>query len=140
MAAKEAYAVAFKAAPPAPPRPSVASPEYLIVSPTRELARQTSDVMGSLLQHTGVALSAMAVIGGEDFTAQRARLIEVLPVFLVATPGRLLNLCGFHSEAGRSPNMQGTALSGPIFTILTVLSSICVGIHMCGALPYPVLA
>ena len=33
-----------------------------------------------------------------------------------------------------------TALSGPIFTILTVLSWICVGIHMCGALPSPVLA
>ena len=33
-----------------------------------------------------------------------------------------------------------TALSGPIFTILTVLSWICVGIHMCGALPCPVCA
>ena len=36
--------------------------------------------------------------------------------------------------------MVSTALSGPIFTILTVLSWICVGIHMCGALPSPVLA
>ena len=34
----------------------------------------------------------------------------------------------------------GTTLSGPIFTILTVLSWICVGMHMCGALPSPVLA
>ena len=33
-----------------------------------------------------------------------------------------------------------TSLSGSISTILTVLSWICVGIHMCGALPSPVCA
>ena len=33
-----------------------------------------------------------------------------------------------------------TALSGPIFTILTVLSWICVGIHRCEAMPSPVCA
>ena len=36
-----------------------------------------------------------------------------------------------------SPYVTGTALSGPIFTILTVSSWICVGIHMCGALTSP---
>ena len=35
---------------------------------------------------------------------------------------------------------DGTALSGPIFTVLTVLSWIYVGIHMCKALPSPVCA
>ena len=35
---------------------------------------------------------------------------------------------------------QGTALSGPIFTLLTVLRWIYVGIHMCKALPSPVCA
>ena len=35
---------------------------------------------------------------------------------------------------------MGTSLSGSISTILTVLSWICVGIHMCGALPAPFCA
>ena len=35
---------------------------------------------------------------------------------------------------------SGAALSGPIFTISTVLSWICAGIYMCGVLPSPVLA
>ena len=35
---------------------------------------------------------------------------------------------------------QGTALSGPIFTLLTGLGWIYVGIHMCKALPSPVCA
>ena len=38
------------------------------------------------------------------------------------------------------PSDQGTALSGSISTILTVLSWICVGIHRCEALPCPVCA
>ena len=33
-----------------------------------------------------------------------------------------------------------TSLSGPISTILTVLSWVCAGIYMCGALPCPVCA
>ena len=37
-------------------------------------------------------------------------------------------------------NCVGTSLSGSISTILTVLSWICVGIHMCKALPSPVCA
>ena len=39
--------------------------------------------------------------------------------------------CGYH---------YGSSLSGPIFTILTVWSWICVGIHRRGALPFPVFA
>ena len=35
---------------------------------------------------------------------------------------------------------MGTSLSGPISTILTVLSWICAGIYMCGALPSPAYA
>ena len=35
---------------------------------------------------------------------------------------------------------EGTALSGSISTVLTVLSWICVGIHRCGVLPSPVCA
>ena len=42
---------------------------------------------------------------------------------------------------GRGPALYwGTALSGSISTILTILSWICAGIYMCGALPSPVCA
>ena len=37
-------------------------------------------------------------------------------------------------------DVDGTSLSGPISTILTVLSWICAGIYMCGALPSPAYA
>ena len=39
-----------------------------------------------------------------------------------------------------SDELTGTALSGSISTVLTVLSWICAGIYMCGALPSPVCA
>ena len=49
--------------------------------------------------------------------------------------------CGYsiHGHGGNAGAVTplGTALSRPIFTILTALSWICVGIHMCGALPSP---
>ena len=53
----------------------------------------------------------------------------------VFNPGR------FHGpETWTTSGDTGTALSGPIFTLLTVLSWIYVGIHMCKALPSPVCA
>ena len=46
-----------------------------------------------------------------------------------------------HTRSQHGPDRRrGTALSGPLFTISTVLSWICVGTHMCGALPSPVCA
>ena len=38
------------------------------------------------------------------------------------------------------PGVDGTSLSGSISITSTVLSWICAGIHMCGALPSPVCA
>ena len=40
----------------------------------------------------------------------------------------------------RGSSRTGTSLSGSISTILTVLSWICAGVYMCGALPSPVCA
>ena len=50
----------------------------------------------------------------------------------------MLSLAGARPPPDRI--IDGTALSGPISTILTVLSWICVGIHRRGVLPSPVLA
>ena len=44
------------------------------------------------------------------------------------------------SQYGGQYGASGMSLSGSISTILTVLSWLCVSIHMCGALPCPVCA
>ena len=49
-------------------------------------------------------------------------------------------LFGFELGEELTKFRAGTALSGPISTLLTVLSWIYVGIHMCKALPSPVCA
>ena len=43
-------------------------------------------------------------------------------------------------ELWLGPPTDGTSLSGPIPTILTVLSWICAGVYMCRARPSPVCA
>ena len=54
-----------------------------------------------------------------------------------------LGLPGGHLQDPSAPYQDpatGTSLSGSLSTILTVLSWICAGIYMCGALPSPVCA
>jgi len=63
------------------------APRALILSPTRELARQ---ILGDVEQLAGFTfLKAELVIGGEDFKVQAARLRRN-PDVIVATPGRTL--------------------------------------------------
>ena len=65
------------------------------------------------------------------------------PIFL--ENGTVLLYAKFKCNATVNPRaaacyQYGTSLSGPISTILTVLSWICAGIYMCGARPSPVCA
>src|SRR3990172_7391883 len=59
----------------------------LIVSPTRELAEQTTDVFNSLGKKTG--LKAIAIYGGVSMFDQKTRLPSA--DIIVACPGRLLD-------------------------------------------------
>lgn len=65
----------------------------LILAPTRELARQIAKSVEQLTPFTFV--SAEAIIGGEDFKVQAARMRRN-PDILIGTPGRLLE----HLESG----------------------------------------
>ncbi|MFA5547007.1 MAG: DEAD/DEAH box helicase [Porticoccaceae bacterium] len=67
------------------------APRALILSPTRELARQILDDVTALARFT--FLKAEIVTGGEDFKVQAARLRRN-PDIIVATPGRALEQLG----------------------------------------------
>ncbi|KAJ1931164.1 ATP-dependent rRNA helicase spb4, partial [Kickxella alabastrina] len=65
----------------------------IIVSPTRELAKQIFTVLSQLLDLTGAELKAHLVVGGSSSatnTADEMSLLkEIGPDILVGTPGRL---------------------------------------------------
>lgn len=62
--------------------------QVLVVTPTRELAMQVSDVLKKLAQVKNVKV--LTVLGGRDFFDQKAKL-ENAPQIIVGTPGRVLD-------------------------------------------------
>ena len=60
----------------------------LVISPTRELAEQTTDVFNNLGRRVG--LRAMAIYGGTSMQVQ-TQVLHNNPAILVACPGRLLD-------------------------------------------------
>ena len=73
----------------------------LILSPTRELARQTHEQCLQLLEFT--ELKAGLITGGEDFRQQQSLLRRNFEV-IVATPGRLLEL--INQESGDFSHLE----------------------------------
>ena len=71
------------------PRQEVGTPKVLILSPTRELARQTYDQVEQLVAHNN--LKSCLIVGGVPFGMQKAMVAETIDV-LVATPGRLIEI------------------------------------------------
>jgi len=63
-------------------------PRVLILTPTRELAKQVYAQLRSLV--SGTPLNAVLVLGGENFNDQ-AKALAKNPHVVVATPGRLVN-------------------------------------------------
>ena len=68
-----------------------ADPRVLIVAPTRELASQIGDEIGSLARFTRIRIAT--VFGGVSINVQTAELRN-RPQIIVACPGRLLDLLG----------------------------------------------
>lgn len=64
-------------------------PQYLVLSPTRELAQQTDSVFQSFGKNLGIKTACL--IGGENIQKQKDELGEV-PHVLVGTPGRIKDL------------------------------------------------
>ncbi|MGB0468234.1 MAG: DEAD/DEAH box helicase [Pontibacterium sp.] len=71
------------------PDASTDSPRILILSPTRELARQTLQVIEK--QTTRTSIRSALMVGGVPYGMQQQVLMEGVDI-LIATPGRLLEL------------------------------------------------
>jgi superfamily II DNA/RNA helicase len=67
----------------------VATPYFIIMSPTRELAQQTYTVCQTFGKSLGI--ESACIIGGESITAQKDLLKTGVDI-LIATPGRLKDL------------------------------------------------
>ncbi len=78
---------------PSGPRPKVARPRALVITPTRELGRQVEEELGWLYAPIGARV--VAVTGGTSYRDEH-RALSSHPAVLVATPGRLLD----HLEHG----------------------------------------
>lgn len=65
------------------------STQVIIISPTRELSKQTSEVVGELSKYMSV--SHMEVVGGTDIFKCRSDL-DKLPQIVIGTPGRILDM------------------------------------------------
>ncbi|KAL7727038.1 hypothetical protein ACLKA6_012421 [Drosophila palustris] len=65
----------------------------LIISPTRELARQISEVLAQFLEHEELEhLNQQLIVGGNSIEEDIATMRQQTPCILVCTPGRLEDL------------------------------------------------
>tara|TARA_Y100000996_G_scaffold415073_1_gene408078 strand:+ start:1091 stop:2245 length:1155 start_codon:yes stop_codon:yes gene_type:complete len=63
--------------------------QIIIISPTRELSKQTTEVVGELGKYLDI--SYMEVVGGTDIFQCRSDL-DKLPQIVIGTPGRILDM------------------------------------------------
>ena len=77
----------------------------LVLGPTRELCQQTAETARAIGAAVGV--TSACVVGGVDYTRQRDALMRARPQLLVATPGRLLSLCGETPASSRARQAAG---------------------------------
>eukprot|EP00986_Skeletonema_menzelii_P006839 scaffold2597_cov142-Skeletonema_menzelii.AAC.9 len=78
----------------------------LILTPTRELARQIQQQILALGSGSGWKITCALIIGGEDMTKQSLELSRQ-PNFVVGTPGRLAELCREQGGGGHyRPNFR----------------------------------
>ena len=67
----------------------VKATQVIIISPTRELSKQTTEVVSELSKYMGV--SYLEVVGGTDVFQCRSDL-DKLPQIIIGTPGRILDM------------------------------------------------
>ncbi|KAJ2883174.1 ATP-dependent rRNA helicase spb4 [Coemansia aciculifera] len=89
----------------------------IVISPTRELARQIFTVLQELLKLTGLSYTAHLVVGGSSSATNTADEMSVLkelgPDILIGTPGRLEDvLCGRLRNGKRLKSGMITASGG----------------------------
>ncbi|KAJ2402307.1 ATP-dependent rRNA helicase spb4 [Coemansia sp. RSA 2559] len=89
----------------------------IIISPTRELAKQIYDVLEQVVRLSGYEYKAYLVVGGSasatDTADELARMKELGPDILVGTPGRLEDvLCGRRKNGKKTKSGTITAIGG----------------------------
>lgn len=89
----------------------------LILTPTRELAKQITQQINALGCGGGMNATVALVVGGEDSTRQNLEL-DKRPNFVVATPGRLAELCRAGAGDGSSATYYGPNLTKVQFVVL----------------------
>ncbi len=74
-------------------RERVCSPLVVVLAPTRELAQQIRTEAVKYTAHYRDTVSCVVVYGGESKNFQIRKLQRMVPTLLIATPGRLNDLC-----------------------------------------------
>eukprot|EP00039_Didymoeca_costata_P012896 m.188373 g.188373 ORF g.188373 m.188373 type:complete len:550 (+) comp15616_c0_seq6:56-1705(+) len=75
----------------------IVKPRGIALAPTRELAVQTNQVVQQLIALIPVLpddMNCICAVGGSDLESYQRTFLEKKPTIVIATPGRLLSLCG----------------------------------------------
>ena len=114
----------------------------LTVTPAFSLTNQ-SVMSGAAIEHVGEAVAFAKAINATGFMLDYEPATSE-PAWAMAYAKFVAAFTAAMHGAGLTAEMcvssWGTSLSGPISTVLTILSWICAGICMCGTLPSPVCA
>ena len=90
----------------------IATPYVLVLAPTRELCEQTGDAVRKVsLELARESIRGMAVVGGVDYGTQRETLLALQPELVIATPGRLISLCGGIPASTKARILSGGAIA-----------------------------
>lgn len=93
-----------------PGLPGLSYPRGLIIAPTRELVYQITEVAQSIATYHAQHITnqdnvekvvALSIVGGVGFEHQQSEVLDKSPSLIIATPGRLLGLCGSVSTSAR---------------------------------------
>lgn len=89
----------------------------IIISPTRELAAQTSQVLEQFLQHSGIEFKQKLLVGGNSVEEDVNFLKKTGANILIATPGRLVDLLERKNDLNLAGNVK--SLVNFVFDFMT---------------------
>jgi ATP-dependent RNA helicase DDX55/SPB4 len=97
----------------------------IVISPTRELATQTSEVLGQFLQQPGLEFLIQKLLVGGTSVEDDVKSIEANGAhILICTPGRLLDLLDRNDTmklAGRVKTLVRTLSRHALFILIVYL-------------------
>lgn len=82
----------------------------IIISPTRELAAQTSQVLDQFLQHSEFKFKQKLLVGGNSVEEDVKFLKKIGANVLIATPGRLVDLLERKNDLNLAANVKSLVI------------------------------